>query len=72
MWIDGERVRLDVFSTSDRTLFRYPPAGRHDVTLREWNVILMRPPPGRHTIRYRLRLPRGTIDATWEFSVFEP
>lgn len=69
MWIDGERVSLDEFGTTDRTLSNYPPAGGKDVTLREWSVTLAQPIPGRHTIRYRFRLPQGTIDATWVFKV---
>jgi hypothetical protein len=69
LWIDGRRVRLDAFGTADRTLHRYPPAGLKDVTLREWSVALARPTPGRHTIRYRFRLPQGVVDATWTFSV---
>ena len=71
MWIDGERVRLDAFGASDRTLYHYPPADGRDVTLREWNVVLVRPRPGLHTIRYRLRHAQGTIDATWEFRVVQ-
>ena len=70
-WIDGERVRLDAFGVSDRPLFKYPPAGGKDVVLREWDVTLMHPTPGRHTIRYRVQFPKGTIDATWEFRVTE-
>jgi hypothetical protein len=69
MWIDGERVSLDEFGTTDRTLYNYPPAGGKDVTLREWSVTLAHPTPGRHTIRYRFQLPQGITDATWEFKV---
>ena len=69
MWIDGQRVSLDEFGTTDRTLYKYAPAGGKDVTLREWSVTLANPTPGRHTIRYRFRLPRGITDATWEFKV---
>ena len=69
MWIDGQRVSLDEFGTTDRMLYHYPPAGGKDVTLREWAVTLAHPTPGRHTIRYRFRLPQGVTDATWEFNV---
>ena len=48
-----------------------PPAGGKDVILREWDVMLMHPTTGRHTIRYRVQFPKGTIDATWEFRVTE-
>ena len=72
MWIDGQRVSLAEFGTTDRTLSRYPPAGGKDVTLREWRVILVRPTPGRHTIRYRFgSSAQKPIDATWTFSVSE-
>ena len=72
MWIDGRRVSLDEFGTTDRTLHQYPPADGKDVTLREWSVTLVRATPGRHTIRYRFRLPQGTTDATWQFTVARP
>ena len=72
MWIDGERVDLAAFGTSDRTLFSYQGAGGKDVTLREWSVTLVGAKPGRHTIRYRIRDQSGTIDATWTFTVVRP
>ena len=69
MWIDGRQIALDAFGTADRTLYRYPPAGGRDVTLREWSVTLLRPTPGRHTLHYRLQFPHGAVDATWKFTV---
>lgn len=69
MWIDGHRVGLDRFGTTDRTLHRYPPAGGRDVTLREWSVALVQPTPGRHTVRYHMRTLGLDIDATWEFTI---
>jgi hypothetical protein len=69
MWIDGQRVDLQAFGTADRTLPKYPPAGNKDVVLREWNVTLLRPTTGRHTIRYRTREPHGVTDTTWTFTV---
>ena len=69
MWIDGEPVSLDEFGYADRTLYSYAPAGGRDVILREWSITLVQPPPGRHTIRYRIRNPELSIDATWEFTV---
>ena len=69
LWIDGERVSLDEFGTTDRTLYQYPPADGKDVTLREWSVTLAHSTPGRHTVRYRFQLPQGTVDATWAFKV---
>ena len=69
MWIDGERVSLDEFGTSDRWLYQYKPAGGRDAVLREWSVTLAQPTPGQHTIRYRFRLSSLSIDATWVFTV---
>ena len=70
MWIDGQSVSLDRFGTTDQTLYKYPAAGGKDVTLRLWSVVLSKPSPGRHIIRYRFRLPgQGTVDATWVFRV---
>lgn len=73
MWIDGEPVDLGAFGTTDRWLLDYPPAGGRDVLLREWTVTLVRPTPGRHTIRYRrVESQRGTMDTTWAFTVNRP
>jgi hypothetical protein len=69
MWIDGERVSLDEFGTSDRWLYQYKPAGGRDAVLREWSVTLAQPTPGQHTIRYRFRVSSLSIDATWVFTV---
>ncbi len=69
MWIDGRRVDLLAFGTDDRWLLKYGPAGYKDVVLREWQVTLLSPTPGRHTIRYRTREPAGATDTTWTFTV---
>ena len=69
MWIDGERVDLSAFGTTDRWLVNYPPAGGKDVVLREWSITLIRATPGRHSIRYRARGPDGVTDTTWTFRV---
>jgi len=72
LWIDGRRVDLPAFGTSDRTLFGFPAAGGKDVILREWRVILVDVTPGEHTIRYRNEhASGGTTDATWTFNVSE-
>jgi hypothetical protein len=69
LWLDGHRVDLSAFGTSDRPLFAFPPAGR-DVILREWDVILASPTPGRHELRYRSRRGLGaSTSATWAFVV---
>jgi hypothetical protein len=70
LWVDGRRVSLPPFGTSDRILFAFPAAGGRDVILREWRVMLEGVTPGKHTIRYRSRdRSLGTIDSTWRFTV---
>jgi hypothetical protein len=69
MWIDGQHVDLQAFGTADRWLLKYAPAGGKDVVLREWQVTLVSPTPGRHKIRYRTREPVGVTDTTWKFTV---
>jgi hypothetical protein len=70
LWVDGRRIDLPAFGTSDRTLYRFPPAGGKDVILREWRVILVGATRGKHTIRYRSASPvLPTSDATWTFNV---
>jgi hypothetical protein len=71
LWVDGHRVDLPAFGTSDRTLFAFPPAGGQDVILREWDVILASPTPGKHELRYRSRHSGATTSATWDFVVVE-
>ena len=68
-WLDGHRIQLAKFGTSDRTLFAFPPAGGKDVTLREWRVMLIGATPGKHTLRYRTQVPKGAGDTTWAFTV---
>ena len=72
LWLDGRRVALPAFGTSDRTLVAFPPAGGKDVTLREWRVMLVGATLGRHTIRYRTRTGNRTTDATWVFHEYRP
>jgi hypothetical protein len=72
-WLDGRRIALRSFGTSDRPLYAFPPAGGKDVTLREWRVMLVGA-KGRHRLRYRFAGPLvgpagGTVDATFVFTV---
>jgi hypothetical protein len=72
-WLDGRRIALRAFGTSDRPLYAFPPAGGKDVTLREWRVMLLHA-KGQHRLRYRFRGPvagpsGGTTDATFSFTV---
>jgi len=68
-WLDGRRIDLPRFGTSDRTLVAFPPAGGKNVTLREWRVMLVKASSGRHTLRYRYRDSSGVVDANWVFAV---
>ena len=70
MWIDNQRVNLQAFGWTERTLSKYGPAGNKDVALREWSVTLVGATAGRHTIRYRSRIPQlGVTDTAWTFTV---
>ena len=70
LWLDGRRVDLARFGTSDGTLYSFPAAGGKDVILREWNVILADGTTGKHAIRYRSESRTlGTSDATWTFTL---
>jgi hypothetical protein len=64
MWIDGQRVSLSGFGTSDR----WTAANGRPVLVREWAIVLVGA-TGRHSIRYRNRLPQGVYDTTWKFTV---
>jgi hypothetical protein len=68
MWIDGRRISLNRFGHSDRWLSNFPPADGRNALLREWSIVLVGV-EGRHSIRYRGRLPQGVTDVTWRFSV---
>jgi hypothetical protein len=69
MWLDGQRVDLRAFGTSDRVLPKFAPAGNKDVVLREWSIVLVDPTPGRHKIRYRTADKDGVQDTTWTFTI---
>jgi hypothetical protein len=70
LWLDGRRVDLRRFGSSERTLFNFPPAGGKTAILREWSVTLLRVTSGKHVIRYRSQSRSlGTTDATWTFTV---
>jgi len=67
-WLDGRRIDLPRFGTSERTLYNVQGGGKNMI-LREWSVILTGATPGKHVIRYRSEGPSGTTDATWTFTV---
>jgi len=70
MWIDGRRVRLGRFGTTERWIGGFAPANGRTMLLRQWAIILVGA-KGRHSIRYRSRLEdRGPFNSTlWRFTV---
>jgi hypothetical protein len=71
LWVDGRRVELPRFGTSERTLYYFAPAGGKNAILREWSVTLVGVTSGKHVIRYRRSASGslGTTDATWTLTV---
>ena len=73
--LDGHQIDLQSFGTMpDRTIV----VDGVEMTLREWNVVLVEPTPGTHTLHQviRQRIPLeggkkevGTYDMTWVFSI---
>jgi hypothetical protein len=69
-WLDGNRIDLESFGSSDRKLPAYAPAGHRDVIVRTFDVTIFTPKPGRHTLRYVRAGNDGTKDdVTWTFTV---
>jgi hypothetical protein len=68
LWIDGRPVALAAFGTADGAWRRFRPTGK-PAFFRIWKVILVDATPGKHTVRYLLREPDATTDATWTVAV---
>ena len=69
-WLDGHRIALGRFGTTDIRAF---VRGRDKpVIRREWRIVLL-DPEGRHRLRYRFRGPLagpgGVADATFTFTL---
>ena len=66
-YLDGREIDLGSFSTMpDRTFFETSVGSA--VWLREWNVLLVEPTPGEHTLRY-VTTGAEPADTTWTFTV---
>ena len=66
-YLDGREIDLASFGTMpDRSFFL--PALGSAVVLREWNVLLVEPTPGEHTLRY-VTSGAEPADTTWTFTV---
>jgi hypothetical protein len=69
-WVDGHRIALHRFGTTDIRAFT--AGGDKPVIRREWRIVLLRA-EGRHRLRYRFSGPLagsgGVVDATFTFTL---
>jgi hypothetical protein len=70
-WLDGHRIALRKFGTTDIRAFM--PGRDEPVIRREWRIVL-RDAEGRHRLRYRYSGPLaggagGVVDATFTFTL---
>ena len=68
-WLDGHRIALRKFGTTDIRAFM--PARNEPLFRREWRIVL-RHAEGRHRLRYRYSGPlagSGVVDATFTFTL---
>jgi hypothetical protein len=69
-WLDGHRIALHRFGTTDIRAFT--AGGDKPVIRREWRIVLLHA-EGRHRLRYRFRGPLagsgGVVDATFTFTL---
>jgi hypothetical protein len=64
LYLDGREIYLPAFGTDWRIVTGFPP-GAYSSVLREWQVALIRPTRGRHTIRYISIRDDGVVDVTY-------
>ena len=68
-WLDGHRIALRRFGTTDIRAFM--PARDEPLIRREWRIVLLHA-EGRHRLRYRYSGPLtgfGVVDATFTFTL---
>lgn len=69
-WLDGHRIALRRFGTTDIRAFT--AGGDKPVIRREWRIVLLHA-EGRHRLRYRFSGPLagsgGVVDATFTFTL---
>jgi hypothetical protein len=68
VFLDGKKVDLPSFGTMPDRSF-YGPSVGGPVFVREWNLELVEPTPGEHTLRYVVYRAKHQEDATWTFTV---
>ena len=66
-FLDSRKVDLASFGTMPDRSFYEASVGA-SVVLREWNVSLVEPAPGEHTLRYVVGV-KDPVDITWTFTV---
>jgi hypothetical protein len=69
VWLDGHRIALRRFGTTDIRAFM--PARDEPLIRREWRIVLLHA-KGRHRLRYRFSGPLasfGAVDATFTFTL---
>jgi hypothetical protein len=69
LYVDGREVYLPSFGTDWRIIVDFPTGTYGSSVFREWRVALVRPTPGRHTIRYISIQDRGVLDVTFTVRV---
>jgi hypothetical protein len=57
LWVDGQPVDLPRFGASDN----HRALNGKSVIVRNWNVILVDAPSGKHTVRYLWHVPSGAV-----------
>jgi hypothetical protein len=70
-WLDGRPIDLTAFGTLPDHKFYEPEVGAV-IWLRQWNVVLVNPKQGKHTIRYVERTCpalKPKKSNTWTFTV---
>jgi hypothetical protein len=66
-FLDKRKIDLESFGTMPDRSF-YETSFGAPVVLREWNVLLVEPTPGEHTLRYVVGA-KDPVDITWTFTV---
>jgi hypothetical protein len=68
VFIDGRKIDLRSFGTMPNRSFYEPSVGA-PVFVREWNLLLVGPTPGDHTLRFVVFRAKDRQDVTYTFTV---
>jgi hypothetical protein len=69
LYVDGREIYLPAFGTDWRIIVGFAGAPNRNTVFREWQVALVRPTPGPHTIRYIAIRRDGVVDVTFTVRV---